>query len=36
MTDTREYPRYKVRSWVTSWITDPWDGDGDEAETERN
>ena len=23
MTDTKEYPRYKVHSWVTSWITDP-------------
>lgn len=34
MTDTREHPSYKVRSWVTSWITDPWDGD--EAETERS
>ena len=38
MTDTKEYPSYKVHSWVTSWITDPWDGDGDgdEAETERS
>ena len=34
MTDTKEYPRYKVRSWVTSWITDPWEWD--ETESERN
>lgn len=38
MTDTKEYPRYKVHSWVTSWITDPWvwDRDKTEAETERS
>lgn len=30
MTDTKEYPRYTAKSWVTSWITDPWD----ESETE--
>lgn len=34
MTDTKEYPRYKVHSWVTNWITDPWVWD--EAEAERN
>ena len=35
MTDTKEYPRYKVHSWVTSWITDPWCEEA-EAEPERN
>nr|DAK45025.1 MAG TPA: CotJB protein [Caudoviricetes sp.] len=32
MADTKEYPRYKVHSW----ITDPWVWDGDKEETERN